>query len=229
MMPFSLHCRTFVVLLVASLMGAGAFAPSNADAQDRSGVAFSIQGGTMGPGAGLHFGLTNSLRVQVRGAFLPYSTTRDIEDDQVDTQLDASLRLGGPEVRLDWHPFTSAFHLSAGALYNLSEVDGDIVPTSNYELDNGKTFTPEDIGTMNATVSYSTPLSPYLGLGFGDELSGQWSFMFELGAYYAGSPEVDMEGTKLIEPTERNEDVLEEGIESFQFVPHLAFGLSYQF
>jgi hypothetical protein len=82
---------------------------------------------------------------------------------------------------------------------------------------------------MNATVSYSLPVSPYLGLGFGDELSGQWSFMFELGAYYAGSPEVDLEGTKLIKPTERNEEVLTDGLESFQFIPHLALGLSYQF
>lgn len=230
MTRFSLvSSRLLAAWLVCALLGWGLLASPSSHAQDRSGVGFSIQATTMGPGVGLHVGLAESLRLQARGSFFPYSTTRSLEDDKVDTQIDADLRIGGPELRLDWHPFTSAFHLSVGGLYNLAEADGQIVPTSSYELTDGKTFTPEDIGTMDATVSYSLPVSPYLGLGFGDELNGQWSFVFELGAYYAGSPEIDLEGTNLIKPTERNEAVLEQGFESFQFIPHLAFGLSYQF
>lgn len=221
--------RLLATCLVFLVFGWGVLFSSASHGQERSGVGLSIQATTMGPGVGIHVGLTESLRLQARGSFLPYSTTQSIEDDAVDTQIDADLRIGGPEVRLDWHPFTSAFHLSVGGLYNLAEADGQIVPTSSYEFSDDKTFSPEDIGKMDATVSYSLPVSPYLGLGFGDELSGQWSFVFELGAYYAGSPEVDLEGTNLIKPTERNEDVLEKGFESFQFIPHLAFGLSYQF
>lgn len=221
--------RLLTTCLALALFGGGLLFPSATHAQGRSGVGLSVQATSMGPGIGLHVGLTESLRIQARGTFLPYSTTYNIEDDDVDTQVDADLRIGGPEVRLDWHPFTSSFHLSAGALYNLAEADGQIVPTSSFEFSDNKTFSPEEIGNMDATVSYSLPVSPYLGLGFGDELAGRWSFVFEVGAYYAGSPEVDLEGTNLIKPTERNEKVLEEGFESFQFIPHLGFGLSYQF
>jgi hypothetical protein len=159
---------------------------------------------------------------------LPYSFARDINQDDVDARVDGDVALGGPEVRLDWHPAGSSFHLSGGALYNITEADALIFPTSDYQFSDTKSFSPEEIGEMNATMSYPS-ISPYAGLGFGDALSGSWSFMVELGAYYVGSPEFTFEGEGLIEPTERNEAVLEQGFESFQFFPRFAFGLSYQF
>ena len=225
---FSFCPVSICALLTALLLAGSGLAPTSAPAQDRSGIAFSLQASSMGPGAGVHVGLTDGLRVQARGTYLPYSLARDINDDDVDARVTADLQVGGPELRLDWHPFTSSFHLSAGALYNLVEADGRVVPTSSFEFNDEKTFGPEKIGDMDATVSYP-PVSPYLGLGFGDALSGQWGFMVELGAYYAGSPQVDLEGDGLIEPTEQNEATLEKGFESFQFIPNVSFGLSYQF
>jgi hypothetical protein len=220
--------RLLGALGIVMALGAGS-ASDSACAQERSGVALSVQASTMGPGMGLHVGVTEGLRVQARGAFLPYSLSRDITDEDVDARVNADLQIGGPELRLDWHPFASAFHVSAGALYNLVEADGRVFPISSFEFSDEKTFDREKIGDMDATVSYSLPVSPYLGLGFGDALSGRWSFAVEAGAYYAGSPEVDLEGKGLIKPTEQNEATLEKGLESFQFIPSLSFGLSYQF
>lgn len=182
----------------------------------------------MGPGVGLHVGISKSVRLRARGAFAPYSTTETLDDGDVDAQVDGDMQVGGPELRLDWHPFRSSFHLSGGVLYTLMEAEALITPTSDFEFSENKTFRQDRIGEMNADASYST-LSPYAGLGFGDALNGAWSFMAELGAYYVGSPEFDFEGKGLIKPTERNEVVLEEGFESFQFYPHVSFGLSYQF
>lgn len=196
--------------------------------QERSNIALSVQASTMGPSVGLHVGVSESLRIRARGAYAPYSITRDLDDDDVDAQVDGDFQVGGPELRLDWHPFESSFRLSGGLLYNITEADALITPTSDYEFSENKTFSQERIGEMAATASYSS-VSPYAGLGFGDALNGAWSFMVELGAYYVGSPEFDFKGEGLIKPTERNEAVLEQGFESFQFYPHLAFGLSYQF
>lgn len=196
--------------------------------QDRSGVAFAVQASTMGPSVGVHVGLSETMRIRLRGAYLPYSYSEKLEGGDVPARAEGDLRIGGPEVRLDWHPGETAFHLSGGLLYNLTETDALITPTSDYEFNENKTFSKERIGEMNAEGSYST-LSPYAGLGFGDALDGAWSFRVELGAYYVGSPKFDFEGEGLITPTQRNEAVLEEGFESFQVYPHFSFGLSYQF
>jgi hypothetical protein len=225
--------RLFLVLL--GLLFCGLCFPRGVDAQesvalgqDRSSIAFSVQASTMGPSVGLHVGVSESLRFRARGAFAPYSTTESIDDEDVDAQVDGDVQVGGPELRLDWHPFQSSFHLSGGILYNITEADALIEPTSDFEFSENKTFSQERVGEMNATASYSS-FSPYAGLGFGDALSGAWGFRVELGAYYVGSPEFDFEGEGLIKPTERNEVVLEQGFESFQLYPHFSFGLSYQF
>lgn len=193
-----------------------------------SGVAVSAQASTLGPSAGVHIKGTESLRIRLRGSYLPYSYSRQIDDDDITAGATADLKLGGPEARLDWHPFKSSFYLTGGALLNVTEVDASVTPTEPYQYNDEKTFSPEKMGSLEGTVSYST-IAPYAGLGFGDAVSGRWSFLVELGAYYTGSPNVSMKGTGLIKPTEQNETVLEEGFESFVVLPHLAVGLAYQF
>lgn len=183
----------------------------------------------MGPGVGLHVGLAETLRLRAQGSYVPYSYDRSLDDDEVDARADGDVQLGGPEVRLDWHPLASSFHLSAGVLYNLTSADALVFPASEFEFSDTKTFSEERVGELDAEVSYGSPISPYAGIGFGDALSSRWGMRVELGAYYVGSPEFDFEGEGLIKATERNEVVLEEGFASFQFFPHLSVGLSYQF
>lgn len=221
--------RTFTALLLALAVGALP-APKETHAQQRSGVALSVQASTMGPSIGVHMRATEALRIQIRGAYLARGIERPLDDNEVDARVNADIRVGGPEARLNWHPFTSsfsAFYVSAGALYNVTGTDARIYPTSPYKLNENKTFTVEKVGEMNVEASYS-PISPYAGIGFGDALNGQWGFMVELGAYYTGSPNFSFDGEGLIKPTERNEAVLEQGFKSFRVLPHLAVGLSYQ-
>lgn len=202
--------------------------PQTSMAQTRSGIAFSVQASTLGPSASLHFRATDALHVRLRGSYLPYTYNDEFEDNDVTAEANADLKLGGPEARLEWHPFKTAFHLSGGALFNITEVDGSVVPTKPYEYSDEKTFSPEKLGSLDATVSYPS-VAPYAGIGFGHALNSRWSFLVELGAYYTGSPQVEMEGTGLIKPTEQNAEVLEKGFESFTVLPHFAFGLAYQF
>lgn len=226
--------RAAGLLLIALLLVAGREARAQAaPSASRSGVALSVEASTMGPSIGVHVQATETVRVRLRGAYLPYTVDEnlegeDVDPENVDPRLRGEAQVGGPEVRLDWHPFDSGFHLSGGLLYNLAEADAVIAPTSSFEFTDTKTFGPERIGELSAEVSYST-LSPYAGLGFGDAIGGRWGVVVELGAYYVGAPTFDFEGEKLIEPTERNQETFEEGFESFRLYPHFALGLSYQF
>lgn len=220
---------SFAALPLLALM-VGSFFPAETHAQQRSGVALSAQASTMGPGIGVHVRATEALRIQVRGAYLSRRVKQTLDDNEVDARVNADVQVGGPEARLNWHPFTSSFsalYVSAGALYNVMGADARIYPTSPYKLNENKTFSVEKVGEMDIEASYS-PISPYAGIGFGDALNGQWGVMFELGAYYTGSPNFSFDGEGLIKPTQRNEAVLEEGFKSFRVLPHLAVGLSYQ-
>lgn len=214
-----------MTLAVLFMVAASGVTVQSVQAQD-TGVAISLQASTLGPSAGVHFEGTEALHIRLRGSYLPYSYEREI-DDEITADATADLTLGGPEARVEWHPFESAFHLTAGALYNLTEVHARVIPTSAYEYSEEKTFSADKVGSLEGTVSYPS-VAPYAGIGLGDALDSRWSFMVELGAYYTGSPEVSMEGEGLIKPTEQNAEVLEEGFESFQFLPHFAFGLAFQ-
>ncbi len=208
-----------------------ALIPKLVQAQKRSGIALSVEASTIGPSVGVHVRAIEGFRIRVRGSYLPYSFDRDLNDTDAYDQIEGDIWLGGPEVRLDWQPLRSSFSsffISIGALYNVMEVDALMFPTSPYEFSNSKTFSAEEIGETDVEVSYA-PVSPYAGIGFGDVLSGRWSFTVALGAYYTGPPDFTFEGSGLTKVTEQNETILEEGFNSFRFFPNLAVGLSYQF
>jgi len=213
-----------VVLLAALTMGLGLL-PQAGHAQ--SGVALSVHASSLGPSADLHIKASDALRVRLRGSYLPYTYTEEFEDDDVTAATDADLTLGGPEARLEWHPFKTAFHLSGGALLNITTVDAQVVPTEPYAYSDVKTFSPEKLGSLQATASYP-PVAPYAGIGFGDAVNSRWSFLIEIGAYYTGAPDIEMEGTGLIKPTAQNAALLNDGLESFVVLPHLAFGVALQ-
>jgi hypothetical protein len=209
-------------------------------AQSRFDVALALRASTLGPGLDIHVGATDALRARVGISYLPYSVNQSFDDDDLVAALEGTFRLGGPEIRANWHPFKStsdddpslvtrnSFHLSGGVLFNITEFDAEIAPTAPFEYSDTKTFSVERVGQISATASYPL-LAPYLGLGFGDALDNRWSFLVEFGAYYTGPPQFDFSGSGLIEPTTRNADTLEEGFDSFRVFPHLGFGLSYQF
>ena len=222
-----MSATSFLSSLAACAVLVGLLMAPHAHAQERTGVALSVQASTLGPSVGLHYKATDALHVRLRGSYLPYNYNDEFEDNDVTAETDADLTLGGPEARVEWHPLKTAFHLTGGALLNITEVEASVIPTEPYEYSDTKTFSPEKLGTLDATVSYPS-VAPYLGIGFGDAFNSRWSFMVELGAYYTGSPEIEMEGTGLIKPTEQNASVLQEGFESFTLLPHVAFGLAFQ-
>ena len=191
----------------------------------------SIRIGTLGPG--LHFSIpvSSSLSLRAGGSYFAYSHSAAIEDEDVNVGFQGDLDWGGATLLADWYPFRSGFRLTGGAFYNLIKVTGTGVPTEPYYLNEGqsneKIFQPERLGSLSAKLTYGSKINPYAGIGFGDGARGaRLSFLFELGAIYVGSPEIEMQGTGMIAGSASQDEVLTEGLESFQWLPVVSVGLA---
>lgn len=93
----------------------------------------------------------------------------------------------------DWHPGDSAFRISAGLLYNGSEVDLDARPVGGAYRINGVSYNSTDVGSMRGSLGYRST-APYLGIGWGYTGSKKrgWGFAADLGVLYQGSPKVSL-------------------------------------
>lgn len=221
--------RTLSLVAVAIIL----FMTSADASAQNAGVAATV--GTLGPGVQVALKTTQKLNVRVGGSY--FAVTVDDElDDEVDVVLEGDARVGAFSALADYHVFGNSFRISGGARINLFEVHADGVPAEPYcfgdEIDGvcrDKLFQPERLGTLGGTISYPNPVQPYLGLGFGNLGRGESrvTVMFDLGVIYTGSPEIDLEATGLLTPTAsgEQEDVLNEGLESFVLYPVFSFGI----
>lgn len=191
-----------------------------------SAFAFSTQVTTTGIGVGLHTNLSSRLHMRVSLNDLPAGHNTTVEQDDMTIQANGRIRVGGLSGWLEWFPFGENFHLTGGVLLGSPGAEVLLRPSSEYVHSPRKTFSPDKLGTLRLKADYS-PVNPYLGMGWGNALDDHWSLMIDVGMYYIGSPTIEMEGSGLIAPTVRQAERIEEGLQSFQFLPH--FGLSFSY
>ena len=89
-------------------------------------------------------------------------------------------------------------------------------------------FNSDDIGELNITTVWKKT-APYAGIGFGRAVpkNKRLGFGLEIGTYFAGSPDVTLEATGLIEQTKDQEALLQESFSELKFIPYISFRLSY--
>ena len=114
-----------------------------------------------------------------------------IEEDDID--FDVVLPSPSLAALLDLHPGGRGFRLSAGALYfgRVPGIEG--TPTETVELGNSE-YTPAEVGKIRGSLGTSR-FAPYFGLGFGNALGSNFSFAFDLGVAFHGTPEFNYEAT----------------------------------
>jgi hypothetical protein len=167
---------------------------------------------------------------------MSYSATEEIDEDDITLELDGTATVGAVGALLDFHPFGNFFRLTGGLTVNLFDVAADGTATDDYcfgDLEggvcSGKLFSPDRLGTFGAGVSYASSIAPYAGIGFG-KIAGRRriGLLMDIGALYAGSPEIDLEATGLLTPTAstEQEQILNTGIESFKWYPVVSFGIA---
>lgn len=190
-------------------------------------AALLARAGTGGFGGGIAVGVLPSLNVRAEGSYFSYSRD-DLEmesDYSVSIAAEGRLLLGS--LIADWHLLGGGFRLSAGAVYNGTQGHGTIVPLESITV-NDRTYTPEQVGSVTAEVRPSMTIAPYGGIGYGNAVSRRVGLLFDVGALYLGSPEVDLITTGMLTPTAQESEQIEENLSWVQVYPIVSLGLSFR-
>jgi hypothetical protein len=191
--------------------------------------ALGVKGSTIGYGVELTKFITSNFCVRVGWNHLSYSGDIGINDFSLD--LDYTLDLGGPAIMLDYYLF-KGLYISGGVLYNNFEGSGELTPEKIYQFNEIK-LTPEQIGYIRMNVKPDLKISPYLGIGFGKNITKKKKLYFniELGTFYHGKPKANLYATQMLAPSasEKQINQLNKNLEDYSFYPFLSFQLSYVF
>jgi len=153
-----------------------------------------------------------------------------IEESDVDYEATVNFNSGGIYLFGDFN-FTRNLYISTGALFNKfnPDVTGSAVSGIQY---GDIVIPPEMVGHFAITVDPGLAVSPYASLGVRSFFGKQKRVVLntEIGCYYMGPPDIEIEATGLIAPTadpaHGQEEMLESQIEQYQFYPVLKFTLA---
>jgi hypothetical protein len=167
-----------VALLIAS-------PEANAEETDNpGGIGIGISIGTTGVGGELSVRPIGNFVLRAGGSL--FALNHDFPSDDLTFNMKANLISAG--AALDWHPFANGFRLSAGGRYHNADFSGSA--TGNTFTINGTVYNLATTGPITATMKWSNPVAPYLGLGYDSThfSDSWWAIAFDLGAIYMGAP-----------------------------------------
>lgn len=215
--------------IVSGALLAFTVAASSAMAQD---FAIGLTGGTLGLGVEGTTQISEKFNVRVLAAGYKYSKDGSYGTDMT---YHGDLKILNAGALVDFYPFTSGLRLSAGGIYNGTKVTVTGQPTAgtSYTI-NGNTYTAADVGTATGEIKYQKVM-PYVGLGFGNTMSGgKVSFGMDFGAMI-GKPTAS---TSISNPTNNatlaNDAAIEDAkfkdeANKLSFYPCISMSLSYRF
>ena len=180
-------------------------------------------------------------RVGINGFGLGF----DLED--TDATYESDLNLFNVSTLADYHPIkNSGLRLSGGLIFSNNNVEGTATPTLNGEeatiTIGDESFNANELVSVDADVDITNSVSPYVGLGWGNPVSGNkgLGFWANLGVVFGGSPEVNITPNtaenissdvqqEIDEAVARETEELEDDIDFINVYPVVTLGLSYQF
>ncbi len=225
------RARVFGFILVIVLLAAG---PAGATFSE---LAIGPKVGTLGLGGEVTTDLIPQVNLRGSLQWLDFNYEADIED----IHYDLDLSFLHPLVTADWYVFGGSFRLSAGVLFDGTDIRLDASSSSNETIDIGGTsYTPSQLGKLRGEAEFN-PVAPYVGIGFGNALSRKhrWGLTMDLGVAFIGSPDVTLSavGTPLsgaelaqLQANLREEERdIEDDLSPFRFYPVLALTLFFRF
>ncbi|NGP88891.1 hypothetical protein [Fodinibius halophilus] len=188
-----------------------------------------VKAGTMGVGGEITTSINKNFNARLSGMFFSYTHSGVYTDDNPDIKHESDLNTTSVGGIVDYFPFQNSVKLSGGLFYHSFTVTGDATPNESYTLD-GKTFQPEELGTLSANLDYKSKIVPYAGIGIGNPLAkgSKLKFNVEIGTVYTNSPQVTIQGKGMIAPTAQQDQRFQDGLKDFKFHPVLNIGLSYK-
>lgn len=198
------------------------------------GVALSAKVGSTGIGGDITVGLSRAVNLRAGVQGFGRSETRTQED----IEYDADVTLLTGLLVFDLHPGGKGFRLSAGGYYNGNEVSAVSSDDATYTI-NGRVYRASDIGRIEGDVDFDE-VAPYLGIGWGNAVApgSRMRFAFDLGAFYQGTPNVQLRATPvnpaLVPPgfaadLEAERQTIQDDLEDYKIYPVLTLGVSYRF
>ncbi len=216
-------------LAVAGLMmGAGA--------SQAGDIEIGAVAGTLGLGGQVSYGLTE--RLSVRALVAGFDTDLDFEaEGGSDLDYEGSVDLLHAAALVDYRPFAGTFRLTGGLMFNDDSIDGDArcMQLACNLGDNEGVLVAGD--TLSAAATYD-PVSPYIGIGWGKSPSadGGWGLSADIGVFYLGDPEVevDLSGPSRLNPIARDavaeeEQGIQEDLDQLPLYPVVMLGAMYRF
>jgi hypothetical protein len=166
-----------------------------------------------------------------------------LDIEETDTIYEADLNLFNVSSVLDYYPIKrSNFRLSAGLVFSDNKVEGTTTPSNGNQIElGGESFSTDELGSVDAKVSITNNIAPYLGLGWGNPIKSQGlGFWFNLGVMFGGSPEValtpnftsavpEQTRAEINEAIETEQDDIEDSISGINIYPVISLGFSYHF
>lgn len=136
----------------------------------------------------------------------------------------------------DWF-VSGGFRLTGGVTFNNLKADlvarGDGV--TQFTI-GGRTFTSDPADRLNVKISYPK-VTPYLGVGYGHQLSEGWGFTFDLGASYGRATVSEthsgpnLSNTAVVTQADIDAELAElrDGVAKVKYIPQISLGFNYRF
>jgi len=198
-----------------------------------TGLGVGAKVGTLGFGGDVIGRINDSLNMRLGLQGISYN----YDDTYSNIDYDTDLKLFSGMLLADWFPFSNNFRLSAGLMVNDNEVTLTGRPRHGTFNIGGVTYPAYLVGSLTGTVDFNS-IAPYAGIGYGGVFSDKsnWSFFFDLGVLFQGSPNVSYSanGPLASDPVfqaqlEKERKELEDDIDEYKYYPVLSMGVTYKF
>ena len=207
-------------------------------------VGVGVTAGTLGPGLTLTVPVFDVLNVRAIGSGLAFDIDVEIDDEDGipnnELEFDGDITIGAVGGLLDYHPFRNGFRASVGVLYAFNEFEGTAVCDQVTCEVGGQPAVVAQGDRLRGEVDYSG-VAPYVGIGWGNAVdeAGRWSFSFDIGAMFTGSPDVSVRCTQVSaggaaqalcdQQADEEENELEDELGDFDVYPVVSIGFAYKF
>jgi hypothetical protein len=200
-------------------------------AEARADLAAGAKAGTLGLGAEVTLGLSES--VNARAGFNTFNLTYESSEADSD-ELSARIDFRTVPLLLDWHPFRGGFRLTAGAIMNENKISFSASPGDTVEFGDRE----YRVDSVDGDATFDD-VAPYLGVGIGNAVSrdGRLHLLVDLGVMFQGAAEINL-SAKVSDPVlqpildrdvEAERAEIQKDVEPFQYYPVLSVGLALRF
>jgi hypothetical protein len=216
---------SFRNIVISLLLLCSFFSAQRLNAQE---LAINASLGSLGAGAGIVVGLSESVHLRAGGNFFAISHQWQGYSTE-DFSLSTDIKLRSAMLLADWYPApaSTSFRISGGLILNMNSFSGTLTPRNTYTF-GGDVYTPEDLGDVD--VDFSFPLlAPFISTGFGSALSGsRLGVHTEVGVFYQQSPKVSFTAEGYLKPTESQAPVMQNNLSWANLYPVFTVSVYYR-